>query len=134
MGPLEKLGDEQFQFGFRRMLAQFNLVRLCMDALHDGGSITLTTGLLSTHPRPGSAVASMMGAGIESLVRSAALEMPRGIRINAVSPGFVRETMEKLGMDGTLGMPAKILANYYASVVEGSMNGTIVDPMAHEKL
>ena len=128
MGPVENLSDEQFQIGFRMVLDQINLVRVCMKFLRDGGSITLTTGAISTHPRPGSAVASMIGTSIESFVRSASLESPRGLRINAVSPGWVRETMEKMGMDGTSGMPAKTLADYYASAVEGNMNGQIIEP------
>ena len=128
MAPLEALSDEQFQFGFRMVLDQVNLVRICMKFVRDGGSITLTSGALSAHPRPGSTVASMVGASIESFVRSASLETPRGLRINVVSPGWVRETMEKLGMDGTSGMPATTLADYYASAVEGKMNGQIIEP------
>jgi NAD(P)-dependent dehydrogenase (short-subunit alcohol dehydrogenase family) len=41
----------------------------------------------------------MAGAGLEGFVRAAALEMPRGLRVNAVSPGWVKETMEQRGMD-----------------------------------
>jgi hypothetical protein len=38
--------------------------------------------------------------------------------------------MERLGMDSTPGMPARTLAGYYVSAVEGTMTGTIIDPTA----
>jgi hypothetical protein len=42
----------------------------------------------------------------EGFVRAAALEMPRGLRINAVSPPWVKETMIKFGMDPSPGQAA----------------------------
>ncbi len=51
-----------------------------------GGSVTLTSGMLSREPMPGSAAISLVNAGIEGFVRAAALEMPDGVRVNAVSP------------------------------------------------
>ncbi len=129
MGPLTNLGEAQFQYGLQRLISELALVQLCGKYLPDGGSLTLTTGQLSSQPMPGTTVASIIGAGVESLVRSAALEMPRGIRVNAVSPGFVKETMEKLGMDSQAGIPAATLAKFYEQCVEGAINGVIINPM-----
>jgi NAD(P)-dependent dehydrogenase (short-subunit alcohol dehydrogenase family) len=80
------------------------------DRLRDGGSITLTTGILAMHPMPGSASIPMVNAGLEGFVRAAALEMPRTLRINAVSPLWVKETMVKLGMDPTSGLASAEVA------------------------
>jgi NAD(P)-dependent dehydrogenase (short-subunit alcohol dehydrogenase family) len=130
LGPLDKLRDAQLEVVTRVMTAVVKLVRTGIKHVSDGGSITLTTGALASHPRPGTAAATMAGAGLEGFLRAAALEMPRGLRINAVSPGFVKETMERRGMDSTAGMSAKTLAGYYVSAVEGTMAGTIIDPRA----
>lgn len=127
-GPLDQLSDEQIQRCLRIMTNTVHLVRICSRHVRDGGSITVTTGQLATHPMPGSAAITMAAAGTEGFVRAAALEMPRGIRLNSVSPGWVKETMEKMGMDSAPGMPAKKLAEYYVRAVEGTMNGTIIDP------
>ncbi len=75
----------------------------------------------------GSASISMVGAGLEGFVRAAALEMPRGIRVNVVSPPFVRETMEAMGMDSSAGMPAEKVAYAYVQSVEGNRNGEVLD-------
>jgi NAD(P)-dependent dehydrogenase (short-subunit alcohol dehydrogenase family) len=59
-------------------------------------------------------------------VRAAALEMPRNLRINAVSPPWVKETMVKLGMDPTSGLASAEVAKAYVAAVEGSQ-GVILD-------
>ena len=85
-------------------MGQVALARMAKDHLRDGGSITLTTGVLAMHPMAGSASVSLVNAGLEGFVRAAALEMPHKIRINAVSPPWVKETMVKYGMDPTPGL------------------------------
>ena len=57
------------------------------------GSFTLTSGVLSQEPMQGSTSISMVNAGVEGFVRAAALELPRGIRINVVGPPWVTETL-----------------------------------------
>ena len=108
-------------------MGQVNLVRLGRNLINENGSFTLTSGMLSQDPMPGSASISMVNAGLEGFVRAAALEMPRGIRINAVSPVFVKETMEILGMDSTHGMPSQKVALAYKEAVESQRNGEILD-------
>lgn len=60
-------------------------------------------------------------------MRAAALEMTRGIRINVVSPPWVKETLVALGMDASRGMPAALVAKAYAESVEGTKNGVVID-------
>ncbi|HEX4453147.1 MAG TPA: short chain dehydrogenase [Kofleriaceae bacterium] len=129
-GPIEQLDDEHMQILFGALRSQLDLVRLCRTHVRDGGSITLTTGTLARHPLPGTAAVTMMAAGLEGLVPAAALDMPRGTRINAVSPGWVKETMDKMGLDSSPGMPAATLAGYYLEAVEGTINGAVIDPTA----
>jgi NAD(P)-dependent dehydrogenase (short-subunit alcohol dehydrogenase family) len=126
--PLAQLSDEDFQLGLvSKLMGQVNLVRVGLDYINDNGSFTLTSGVLSQQPMPGSASISMINAGIEGFVRAAALEMPRGIRINAVSPPWVKETLEALGMDSSNGMPAERVARAYRASVAGARSGIIIN-------
>jgi NAD(P)-dependent dehydrogenase (short-subunit alcohol dehydrogenase family) len=75
----------------------------------------------------GSAAISMVNAGLQGFVRAAALEMPRGIRVNVVSPIWVKETMEAMGMDSSGGMPADKTALAYVQSVESKRNGETLD-------
>jgi hypothetical protein len=65
---------------------------------------------------------------LKALFRGAALEMPRRLRINPVSPPWVKETMVKLGMDPAAGLSAADVAKAYVVAVEGSDQGAILDP------
>ena len=69
----------------------------------------------------------MVNAGLEGFVRAAALEMERGVRINVVSPIFVKETMEALKMDSAQGMAASKVALSYKASVESRRNGEVLD-------
>ncbi len=127
--PLDQLGDDDFALSLRsKLMGQVNLVRLGLQALRDGGSFTLTSGVLAREPMVGSAAVSLVNAGIEGFVRAAKLELPRGIRINAVSPPWVRETLIALGMDPSGGMPAEQVARAYVESVEDRRNGEIIEP------
>jgi NAD(P)-dependent dehydrogenase (short-subunit alcohol dehydrogenase family) len=125
--PFADLADADYELGLRsKLMGQVSLARVAKDHLREGGSITLTTGVLAVHPMLGSASISMVNAGLEGFVRAAALEMPRGLRINAVSPPWVKETMVKFGMDPTSGLASADLAKSYVAAVEGSHQGRIL--------
>jgi NAD(P)-dependent dehydrogenase (short-subunit alcohol dehydrogenase family) len=127
-GPLLALSDEDFSLGLTsKLMGQVNLVRLGTDALADRGSFTLTSGFLSRFPTPGSAAISLVNAGLEGFVRAAALDLPRGLRINAVAPGWISETLVALKRDPSTGVPAARVAQTYVRSVEGSMTGQIDD-------
>lgn len=126
--PLTDLSDADFQLGLdSKLMGQVNLVRVAMNHIKDQGSITLTSGVLSQQPMPGSSSISMINAGIEGFVRAAALEMPRGIRINVVSPPWVKETLLALGMDTSLGIPAERVAQAYRSSISGARSGIVIN-------
>lgn len=108
-------------------MGQVNLVRFGVDALADRGSFTLTSGFLSRFPMPGSAAISLVNAGLEGFVRAAALDLPRGLRINAVAPGWVYETLVAMKRDPGTGAPAARVAQAYVKSVEGDMTGQVDD-------
>jgi NAD(P)-dependent dehydrogenase (short-subunit alcohol dehydrogenase family) len=127
--PLADLGDDDFTFSLgNKLMGQVNLVRLGLDAVKDGGSITLTSGVLAQHPEPGTAAISLVNAGLEGFGRAAALEAPRGIRINVVSPPWVTETLAAMGRPLDGGLPAEVVAQAYVRSVEGSETGQVISP------
>ncbi len=128
-GSLDDLTDADYLFSFsNKLMGQANLVRIGRQFIADGGSLTLTTGVLSQEPIKGSASISMVNAGLEGFVRAAALELPRGIRVNVVSPPWVTETLVARKMDPATGMPAVVVAKAYLASVEGTMTGQTIDP------
>jgi NAD(P)-dependent dehydrogenase (short-subunit alcohol dehydrogenase family) len=69
----------------------FNLLQATVPHLAAGGSYLAISSIDSQAPVHGLAHYCATKAGVEALVRSAALELgPRGIRCNAVLPGLVR--------------------------------------------
>lgn len=90
--PLAELGREQYDSAFRgKVLSQLDVVRIGTPFVRDGGSFTLTSGILAREPIATGAAASMANGAVESFVLGAAAELPRGIRINAVSPSVLAD-------------------------------------------
>ena len=129
--PLTELADEDFTLSLsNKLMGQVNLVRLGLASVADGGSFTLTAGYLARHPIPGSGAVSLVNAGLEGFGRAAALEAPRGIRVNVVSPPWVTETLQKMGRPATGGLAAATVAEAYVSSVEGTITAQTIDPSA----
>jgi NAD(P)-dependent dehydrogenase (short-subunit alcohol dehydrogenase family) len=127
--PLAQLGDGDFGFCLdNKLMGQVNLVRFGFDHVRDGGSFTVTSGILARAPTPGSAVISLVNAGLEGFIRGAALEAPRGIRVNVVSPPWVRETLIAYKMDPSIGLPADVVAQSYVRSVTGKETGQTLEP------
>jgi NAD(P)-dependent dehydrogenase (short-subunit alcohol dehydrogenase family) len=127
--PLAQLTDEDFVFSVRsKLLGQVNAIRFGLMHVADGGSITVTSGILAGQPSPGSCAVSLVTAGLEGFVRAAAREAPRRIRVNVVSPPWVTETLQALGMPLTGGLPAAAVAQAYVRSVEGNQSGAVLQP------
>ena len=129
--PLADLSDADFAFSLgHKLMGQVNVSRFGFANVTDGGSITLTSGVLSQQPMAGSAAVSLVNAGLEGFTRAAALEAPRGIRVNVVSPPWVSETLKAMGQDPSAGLPAADVARAYVQSVEGSDRGRVISPRA----
>jgi NAD(P)-dependent dehydrogenase (short-subunit alcohol dehydrogenase family) len=127
--PLEALTDDDFAFTLgNKLMGQVNLVRFGLGHISDGGSFTLTAGFLARTPMPGATAISLANAGLEGFVRGAALDLPRGIRVNVVSPPWVTETLEALHRDPSSGLPAAVVARAYVRSVTGSETGLVLEP------
>jgi NAD(P)-dependent dehydrogenase (short-subunit alcohol dehydrogenase family) len=75
-----------------KLLGQIELVRQGIAHVRDGGSFTLVSGVLSDDPIPTGTVASAVNGALHAFVRAAANELPRGLRINVVSPTAFEES------------------------------------------
>jgi len=125
-GPLHELTPELNEIAIMgKLKGQINLVLLGMDHVHDRGSFTLTTGIIMDSPIIGGVSSAMAGGAIKSFVQAAAIEMPRGIRINNVSPNVLEESMDTYGpyFPGFEPVPAGRAALAYRKSVEGAQTG-----------
>jgi 3-oxoacyl-[acyl-carrier protein] reductase len=69
----------------------FHVLQAAVPHIAHGGAFTAISSIDSASPVPGLAPYCASKAGLEALVRSAALELgPQGVRANAVLPGLVR--------------------------------------------
>jgi len=126
--PLKELTDEQYALGWEnKLMGQINIFRIGQYFVREGGVILLTSGMLANEPMPGSAATSAANGALNSFVKAAALELDNKIRINAVSPIFVKETMEMMGMDSQSGLSAMDTAKAYIAAFEDSMSGEVID-------
>ncbi|TMV49139.1 short chain dehydrogenase [Paenibacillus mesophilus] len=125
-GPLLKLTPELNEISIESKLkGQINLVLLGLDHVNDQGSFTLTTGIIMDDPIAGGVSSAMAGGAIKAFVKSAAFEMPRGIRINNVSPNILEESIGKYGpyFPGFEPVPAGRVAQAFRKSVEGIQTG-----------
>ncbi|MDT5293051.1 MAG: hypothetical protein QOF88_7940 [Mycobacterium sp.] len=126
--PLTPLTDDDFVPTLKaKLFGQVEVTRRAVRVLADGGSITLTTGEIPA-ATPGSAGGALVNAGLEAFVTAAAVELPRGLRLNAVSPGWVSESLIQLGMDPSDGTPVADVARVYLLAVEGNAQGQTFRP------
>ncbi|UZJ34237.1 short chain dehydrogenase [Streptomyces endophytica] len=116
--PLDSPSDEEFTTGLDgKLLGQVHLVRRALHHLRDGGAVILTSGTFA-EPTPGGAFGALVNAGLDAFVRAAALELPRGLRLDVVSPGWVAETLAGLGLDPAEGTPADEVARAYVDLLD----------------
>ena len=127
--PIAELTDADFESSLHdKLMGQVNVIRAALTRIRDNGVVVVTSGVLAQRPMPSSGALSLVNAGLEGFVRAAALEAPRGIRVNVVSPPWVSETLKKLGMDPGHGLPADTVAKSYVTAVEGAMKGETLKP------
>ncbi len=97
-GPLSTMTDSQFNLGLQdKLLGQIRLALVGQHFLRDGGSITLVSGIVAQEPIAQGVNATTVNAGLEGFVRAAACELPRGIRINLISPTVLSESLAAYG-------------------------------------
>ncbi len=126
--PLEDQSYETMLFGLqKKVMGQINLVLAGLGKLADSGSFTLTSGVLSRDPVFQGVGAATANGAIDGFIVGAAIEMPRGIRLNAVSPGVLDVSFSRYGhlFPGHDPVPSERVGRAYVKSVEGRQTGQI---------
>jgi NAD(P)-dependent dehydrogenase (short-subunit alcohol dehydrogenase family) len=101
--------DEQFSVNFKGI---FFAIQKAAPILNRGASIVLTTSFLNAVGTPGLSILSATKAAVRSLARSLGAEFaPKGVRVNAVSPGPISTPFH-----GKLGLSANDLKDTAAAI------------------
>ncbi|KJZ20623.1 short chain dehydrogenase [Loktanella sp. S4079] len=127
--PLGEHTDETLTYGLRqKVMGQINLVLGGLQTIAEGGSFTLTSGVLDRDPiRMGGGAATANGA-LAGFVTGAAIEMPHGQRINVVSPGLLDVSVPRYGewFPGHTPVSSERVGRAYVKSVEGAMTGQVI--------
>jgi len=126
--PFADMQAADYDIGIKdKLMGQVNLVLIGREFVADGGSFTLTTGVLDSDPIRMGSSASMVNGAVNGFVIAAAIEMPRGQRINVVSPGVITEALPDFApfFRGFEPVPAARAALAYAKSVEGAQTGQV---------
>lgn len=126
--PIAELSDEDFAFSINnKMMGQINLVRTALPYINDGGSFTLVSGILSEEPILGGVIATMVNSAVEGFVKASACELPRGIRINCISPNVLKESPSYHDFfPGFIPVEGWRVARAYERAIFGIINGEVV--------
>lgn len=127
-GDMAGMTSEEYYIGIHdKLMGQVNLVLAGLPYINDAGSFTLTSGILSHDPIRYGSSASMVNSALNGFVRGAAIEMPRGIRINAVSPTILNESLAAYGdyFHGFEPVSAAHCALAFSKSVEGAQTGQV---------
>ena len=128
-GGVAEMSSDQFMKGItHKVLPQVNLVLVGIDHMNDGGSFTLTSGVLNRDPIRGGASAAAANGALDGFVIGAAIDMPRGIRINAVSPGLLQVSVDRYDgfFPGHEPVSSERVGLAYCKSVEGAITGQVI--------
>ncbi|MCP5075210.1 MAG: short chain dehydrogenase [Rhodobacteraceae bacterium] len=127
-GPVDGMTSEEFLKGINhKVLPQVNLVLEGFDHINDGGSFTLTSGVLNRDPIRGGSCAAAANGALDGFVLGAAIDMPRGIRINTVSPEVLEVSRARYDgfFHGHNHVSGEAVGLAYCKAVEGCLNGQV---------
>jgi len=128
---LDQTDNDDFLAGIKsKMMGQINIALTAMDYLNDGGSVTLTSGILDRDPIPQGTILSTVNGAINGFVTGAYGEfLQKGFRINAVSPALVEDSAEALGDFFPGHTPAKMehVVDGYEKSLKTLITGQVIE-------
>jgi len=120
--------EQEYRVGIdNKLMGQVNLVLVGRNYLNPNGSFTLTSGILNQDPIRYGSGAAMVNGALNGFVVSAAIEMPKNMRINIVSPTVIAEAMANYApyFRGYQPVAAAQAALAFSKSVEGLQTGQI---------
>jgi NAD(P)-dependent dehydrogenase (short-subunit alcohol dehydrogenase family) len=99
--PFEQVSEDDFDFGVDTNLkGTFFTVQKLVPLMSAGGTVVLNTSIQGSKGWPGFTVYAATKAAIRSLARTLTAELSaKGIRVNAVAPGFIdTDLIRKVGL------------------------------------
>ncbi|QEH41230.1 short chain dehydrogenase [Chitinophaga sp. XS-30] len=126
--PFEQITDESISFSIaNKMMGQVNLVRTALPYIADKGSFALISGVLTDEPILGGVIGTMINGAVEGFVKATAHELPRGIRINCISPTVLAEsTAYHPYFPGFIPVAVSKVVYAYERALLGIINGRIL--------
>ena len=126
--PLGQTTDEQWAKSIAaKGMGQINLVRAALPYIADSGSFTLVSGVLGDEAAPASTLGATINKMVEGFVKAAATELPRGIRINCVSPTVLTESVAYHAFfPGFAPVSAAEVAHAYLRAIANPITGRVL--------
>jgi NAD(P)-dependent dehydrogenase (short-subunit alcohol dehydrogenase family) len=127
-GPFEQLTDEQWAKSIAgKGMGQINLVRAALPHIADPGSFTLISGVLTDDFIHGGTIGTTINHLVEGFVKAAATELPRGVRLNCISPTVLVESPEYHKFFPGFGpVPVGEVAFAYLRAISNPITGRII--------
>ncbi|WP_299083074.1 short chain dehydrogenase [uncultured Ruegeria sp.] len=127
--PLSEQTEASLKMGLEnKVMGQINLVLSGLGRISDNGSFTLTSGVLDRDPVVWGTGAALANGALAGFATSAAIETPRGLRINVVSPGLLDVSEQRYGalFPGHERVSSDRVGRAFAKCVEGAITGQVV--------
>src|SRR5271169_3568075 len=125
---LEQTTDEQWASSIKsKGMGQINLVRAALPFIADRGSFTLVSGILTDEYMDGGTIGTTINHLVEGFVKASAVELPRGVRTNCVSPTVLAESVGYHEyFTGFTPVPAAEVALAYLRAISTPITGRIL--------
>ena len=126
--PLADASDEHWSHSIAsKGMGQINVVRAGLPYVANGGSFTLVSGVLGDEVTNAMTVGTTVNRMVEGFVQGAATELPRGIRINCISPTVLAESVAyHPHFPGFTPVPAREVALAYLRAATNPYNGRVL--------
>lgn len=131
-GPLDEFGTLTESALLENMRGKFfgqvNVVLIGQHHLNPGGSFTLTSGIFADQAWPGVTSGAVISGALHSFVLSAAIALPRNLRVNVISPTMVGDSVDAYSdqFPGMQPVTMDELVNDYLDCIDGHDTGRIM--------